>query len=56
MQTQWVGAKLVKVTTSSVKSKTFIDRVEITTDTLTGRGGLSLYLYVRYLRGIGLYR
>jgi hypothetical protein len=44
---------MAKNTTSSTKSKTFIDRVEITSDTLTGRGGLSLF--VRYLRGIGLY-
>jgi hypothetical protein len=44
---------MTKNTTSSAKSKTFIDRVEITSDTLTGRGGLSLF--VRYLRGIGLY-
>ena len=53
LQTQRVGAKMAKNTISSAKSKTFIDRVEITTDTLTGRGGLSLF--VRYLRGIGLY-
>lgn len=39
-------------TTSSAKSKAIIDRVEVTSDTLTGRGGLSLF--VRYLRGIGL--
>lgn len=42
-----------KFTTSSAKSKTVIDRVEVTADTLTGRGGLSLF--VRYLRGIELY-
>jgi hypothetical protein len=35
------------------KIQTIIDRVEVTSDTLTGRGGLSLF--VRYLRGIGLY-
>ena len=41
-----------KSTTSDTKSKAFIHRAEITSDTLTGRGGLSLF--VRYLRGIGL--
>jgi hypothetical protein len=35
------------------KFQSVIDRVEVTSDTLTGRGGLSLF--VRYLRGIGLY-
>lgn len=53
LQTQRVGAKMIESTTSSAKSKAFIDRVEITTDTLTGRGGLSLF--VRYLRGIGIF-
>jgi len=53
LQTQRVGAKMIKSTISSAKSKAFIDRVEITTDTLTGRGGLSLF--VRYLRGIGIF-
>jgi len=39
--------------TESGKIQSIIDRVEVTSDTLTGRGGLSLF--VRYLRGIGLY-
>jgi len=38
---------------SAAKSKSIIDRVEITSETLTGRGGLSLF--VRYLRNIGIY-
>ena len=42
-----------KSTTSAAKSKAIIDGVEVTTDTLTGRGGLSLF--VRYLRSIGIY-
>jgi hypothetical protein len=42
-----------KSTTSATKSKAIIDVVEVTTDTLTGRGGLSLF--VRYLRSIGIY-
>ena len=53
MQTQQVGAKMSQNTTTSTKSKALLDGVEITSDTLTGRGGLSLF--VRYLRGIGLY-
>jgi hypothetical protein len=40
-------------TTESSKDEAIIDEVEVTSDTLTGRGGLSLF--VRYLRGIGLY-
>jgi hypothetical protein len=52
MQTQRVGAKMSKSITSSANSKAFLDGVEITSDTLTGRGGLSLF--VRYLRGIGI--
>jgi hypothetical protein len=40
-------------TTESSKNEAIIDEVEVTSDTLTGRGGLSLF--VRYLRGIGLY-
>ena len=42
-----------KYRTSNAKSKAIIDRVEVTSDTLTRRGGLSLF--VRYLRGIGLF-
>ena len=38
--------------TQNPKSNNFIDSVEITNDTLTSRGGLSLF--VRYLRNIGL--
>ena len=34
-------------------SEAIIEKVEVTGDILTGRGGLSLF--VRYLRGIGLY-
>ena len=37
----------------TVNSEAIIDKVEVTGDILTGRGGLSLF--VRYLRGIGLY-
>ena len=40
-------------TTESSENEAIIDEVEVTSDTLTGRGGLSLF--VRYLRGIGLY-
>lgn len=40
-------------TTTAVKSKAIFDGVEITTDTLTGRGGLSLF--VRYLRHIEIF-
>jgi hypothetical protein len=35
-------------TTESSKDEAIIDEVEVTSDTLTGRGGLSLF--VRYLR------
>jgi len=42
-----------KSTTLAAKSKPIIDAVEITPDTLTGRGGLSLF--VRYLRNIGIF-
>ncbi|MBW2008928.1 MAG: hypothetical protein JRJ16_13015 [Deltaproteobacteria bacterium] len=38
---------------SAAKSKSIIDRVEVTSETLTGRGGLSLF--VRYLRNVGIY-
>lgn len=41
---------MVNATTSSAKIKSIIDRVEVTSDTLSERGGLSLF--VRYLRGI----
>lgn len=34
-------------------TKNIIDGIDLTNETLTGRGGLSLF--VRYLRGIGLY-
>jgi hypothetical protein len=40
-------------TTLPAKSKDIIDRVEITSDTMTGRGGLSLF--VRYLRNIDIF-
>ena len=40
-------------TTEYVNSNNFIDNVEITGDTLTSRGGLSLF--VRYVRAISLY-
>ncbi len=40
-------------TPSKTKHKTIIDEVAITSDTLTSRGGLSLF--VRYLRNIGIY-
>jgi hypothetical protein len=36
----------------NIKSNNIIDKVEVTNDTLTSRGGLSLF--VRYLRNIGL--
>lgn len=39
-------------TTETTKAQAIIDGVEVTADTLTGRGGLSLF--VRYLRGIGV--
>ena len=42
-----------KSTTLAAKSKPIIDAVEITPDTLTGRGGLSLF--VHYLRNIGIF-
>jgi len=42
-----------KAITSAAKSKAIINEVEITSETLTGRGGLSLF--VRYLRNIGIY-
>ena len=38
--------------TKSAENKTIIDAVEVTSDILTGRAGLSLF--VRYLRNIGL--
>lgn len=40
-------------TTEYVSSERIIDNAEVTGETLTGRGGLSLF--VRYLRGIALY-
>jgi hypothetical protein len=40
-------------TTDHVTSGSVIDAVEVTADTLTSRGGLSLF--VRYVRGISLY-
>ncbi len=40
-------------TTGSSKNEGAVDEVEVTLDTLTGRGGLGLF--VRYLRGIGVY-
>ena len=42
-----------KTTTESANSQAIIDGVEITSDCLSGRAGLSLF--VRYLRGIGIY-
>lgn len=43
----------MKSTTAAAKSKVIIDGVEITRDTLTGRGGLSLF--VRYLRNVEIF-
>jgi len=40
------------INTQNIKSNNFFDCVEVTNDTLTGRGGLSLF--VRYLRNSGL--
>jgi hypothetical protein len=51
--THRVEAIMSNSTTESSKNEAIIDEVEVTSDTLTGRGGLSLF--VRYLRGIGLY-
>lgn len=42
-----------KSNSSPTKCKAMIDRIECTADTLTSRGGLSLF--VRYLRNIALY-
>jgi hypothetical protein len=42
-----------KSTTSATKNKAIIDAVDVTTDTLTGRGGLNLF--VRYLRNIEIF-
>ena len=39
--------------TDYVNSKTIIDNIDVTNDTLTSRGGLSLF--VRYLRRVALY-
>jgi len=44
---------LSKSTTEYVNSQSIIDNIAVTKDTLTSRGGLSLF--VRYLRGISLY-
>lgn len=44
----------MRFTTAETKSKAIIDGVEITSDTLTGRGGLSLF--VRYLRNIQIFQ
>jgi hypothetical protein len=44
---------MMKSTTTAAKSKAIIDGVQITNDTLTGRGGLSLF--VRYLRHIEIF-
>lgn len=41
------------ITTKNDKREVIIDDVEVTSDTLTSRGGLSLF--VRYIRSIGLY-
>jgi hypothetical protein len=51
LQTQRVGVKMNQDTTTSVKSKTIIDAVQPTEDTLSSRsrGGLSLVArFVRY--------
>ena len=40
-------------TTEYVNTESIIDNIDVTNDTLTSRGGLSLF--VRYLRGIALY-
>lgn len=51
--TQWVEAILTKnLTTSSDKRRT-INRCEVTTDTITGRGGLTLF--ARYLEAICIF-
>lgn len=42
-----------KSTTYVAESKAIMDRVEITSDTLASRAGLSLF--VRYLRGIEIF-
>ncbi len=47
------GENIMDHTTINTKHKAIIDEVGITSDTLTGRGGLSLF--VRYLRNIGIY-
>jgi len=44
----------MRFTTAETKSKAIIDGVEITNDTLTGRGGLSLF--ARYLRNIHIFQ
>ena len=44
----------MRFTTATTKSKAIIDGVEITNDTLTGRGGLSLF--ARYLRNIQIFQ
>ena len=44
----------MRFTTAATKSKAIIDGVEITSDTLTGRGGLSLF--ARYLRNIHIFQ
>jgi hypothetical protein len=44
----------MRFTTAATKSKAIIDGVEIISDTLTGRGGLSLF--ARYLRNIQIFQ
>jgi len=51
-QTQWVGGNMSDNSTQNKKSNSIIDCVEVTNDTLTSRGGLSLF--VRYLRNSDL--
>ena len=47
------GEKMMDHTTGKTKGKYIIDEVGVTSEALTGRGGLSLF--VRYLRNIGIY-
>ncbi len=47
------GENMMDHTTGKTKGKYIIDEVGVTSEALTGRGGLSLF--VRYLRNIGIY-
>jgi len=48
-----VGGKNADSTTKSLSARNRIDTVEVTSDSLTSRGGLALF--VRYLRAISVY-